>query len=1004
MTIQKNSNELPSIWDDSRLRSYLGEINRKHGIVDTLALPNMRDLPPIRIESLFVQPLLSQMPVSPLNAPETWPEGLSLFNTLQSSPRLVLLGDPGSGKTTLVNWLAWRLSGGFTTPLPSILENCLPIPCVLREMKSTAFASKVTVADLAILVAEQLLGAKVNAPLKASIRAHVEAKRYVLILDGVDEISITKRKNVAVWMQQASEDEVCALATSRTVGYDDHPICNALESKDSSGKRLTFTLNSPFINENNEEISIEFPPSSVPHNIQQFPWLHENKTQTFWDLLGKKNMWAEKRYLMPFDQKRITAFVGNWYLQRSASEHEAAQKTEDLIFALSQSETTQELARTPNLLSLMAIVHRERAHLPDGKALLYKEIANAYINTIDQHRNITEDDALTRFGWEIRENWIAFIGFQMQLERCAAATNGAVSKENETGVLVSQEKVLSWLSTAMEESGVSKAQLSAQVFLEWVARRSGLLLPRGDNLFAFVHLSFQEYFCARYLTSRIISPKFIKDQLSEDASITKVKLSEWADQSLWREILIYALELISGERSTEWVDDLLEILFGSAVSKETSGSPDVELSVRILTNRHIHACSDSKRNLVNFASKSALIQWTSIRQFDSTFRALLRTKYASIYLPKNVESHLRFSNVQINEFSQLDEITFEPDLCILIIECGDVEDISVLGKLENLRHLILTGSHVEDISSLSALNKLNTLELKDASVKDITPIRGMTELVSLDLKGSLLEDISSLSRLKDLRSIKLSGNPISDISSLAGISNLTNLNLSNTRIESITPLKGLTSLTALNIDNTAVKSIIPLKGLLNLANLNAKNTLLANITPLKTLQNLIFLDLSGTQIKNINDLTEINKLTFLLLKNTKIKDVSPLAKLANLRILQLDNCQIESIDAIIGTNSIMHLSLRNTNLTDISALKNMSELRTLDLSETSINDISILANLKFLEVLKITNTPIEDISTLSKIKSLRSVSLKGAQVRDISALNRFTADGDGEYRRVPRRE
>lgn len=69
----------------------------------------------------------------------------------------------------------------------------------------------------------------------------------------------------------------------------------------------------------------------------------------------------------------------------------------------------------------MAIVHRERAHLPDGKALLYDETANAYINTIDSQRKIEPGDALAPFGWRKRKVWLARVGFEMQQRRSAEA-------------------------------------------------------------------------------------------------------------------------------------------------------------------------------------------------------------------------------------------------------------------------------------------------------------------------------------------------------------------------------------------------------------------------------------------------------------------------------------------------------------------------------------------------------------------------------------------------------
>jgi hypothetical protein len=141
MSKQATGPAYPPLWEDRSLRPYLGEIARRHGIIDTLALPSMRDLPPIRIETLFVPPLLAKGPVSADSDPATWPTGQSLFEALQAAPQLVVLGDPGGGKTTLANWLAWRLTAGLTTPLPAVLEDKLPIPCASRPSRKTGIAN-----------------------------------------------------------------------------------------------------------------------------------------------------------------------------------------------------------------------------------------------------------------------------------------------------------------------------------------------------------------------------------------------------------------------------------------------------------------------------------------------------------------------------------------------------------------------------------------------------------------------------------------------------------------------------------------------------------------------------------------------------------------------------------------------------------------------------------------------------------------------------------------------
>lgn len=758
MTSAILSDKLPGMWEDLPLRTYLGEVKRRHGVVDTLALPNMRDLPPIRVERLFVQPLLARTPVDASGDPNTWPKGDGLFTAFQSTPRIVVLGDPGSGKTTLTKWLTWRLCTGLVAPLPPALEGRIPIPCVLREMKSDLFQPATSIADLAISIADRLLGERADSELKASLRARIEAKQYVLILDGIDEIPMPQRKIVASWMRTAAADGASALATARVVGYDDCRV-------DGSS------------------------PTTRDRNRRQFPSLTIAVGHFVEKIVDQDTKWAQTRFLMPFDQKRIAAFVQNWYLQRSGSEDEAKSRANDLMHALSQSAMTRELARTPNLLSLMAIIHRERAHLPDGKALLYKEIANAYINTIDQHRKIALDDALAPYGWEAREGWLALVGFQMQLER-SSATDG----NSQSGILFDKAKVIGWLESAMAASNVPRTRLNAEEFLKWVARRNGLLLPRGEERFAFVHPSFQEYFCARYVASRIVSPAFLVNKGGSAALVTRESLRDWSEKQIWHEILIYMLELISGERDPEWVEYIADVLFGAIDEEGDFTHERAKFAARALGDRHINLSRQRKAMLAERSADAAILEWENAWGTGETpvLRAMSGTEHAVISTaePSEINSALKSSaidkinNTETNETGFLLfiatgeqvpgilQIQKMRNLRLLSIENSFITDISGIKELTQLRHINLARSPVQNISALKKLNKVRYLNLSDTEVTDISALKGMKNLRHLDLSRTQVVDLTPLAGLKNLRILDIQGSRIKDTSVLDGLSDL----------------------------------------------------------------------------------------------------------------------------------------------------------------------------------------------------------------------------------------
>ena len=57
----------------------------------------------------------------------------------------------------------------------------------------------------------------------------------------------------------------------------------------------------------------------------------------------------------------------------------------------------------------------------------------------------------------------------------------------------------------MSEEGREDSPQDAAEFVDYLAKRSGLLLPRGQDQWAFLHLSFQEYFRSEEHTSELQS-------------------------------------------------------------------------------------------------------------------------------------------------------------------------------------------------------------------------------------------------------------------------------------------------------------------------------------------------------------------------------------------------------------------------------------------------------------------------------------------------------------------
>lgn len=929
-----------SIWENSNLRSYLGEVARRHGIVDSLALPNMRDLPPIQIEKLFVQPELS---VELFNSEsKDWPKGESLLECLSSNRSVVLLGDPGSGKTTLINWVSWLLSSGLARGVPKFLGGLLPVPCVLREVESSKFEGLNDIGDLALLVADRLLGARLTEKIKSAIKECILSNNYILMLDGVDEISYENRKVVAKWIALANKGNAYVIATSRIVGYDEYPIHTYIAEGEAYLSRNTDRI---FNQEKNLEIEHFFPKNSDLKAMELSKNLFfKNKFESTFQV-------AVLRYLMPFDDKKIESFIANWYLQRSGSEVDASERSADLLAALKESKATHELARTPNLLSLISIVHRERAHLPDGRALLYKEISNAYINTIDKQKKIKIDNELLRHDWIVREGWISFVGFKMQVER----SEGGGSKS--FAVLAEKNKVLNWLEEAMNPFFSGDASQHAIVFLDWVARRSGLLLPRGEDRYAFVHLSFQEYFCARYISSQVVTPKFIRGVFTENDLVTYKALDAWARNSAWRESFIYLFELISSESNSDWMSFLVEKLFSPNHPEIGVYNDSAKLIARILANVHI-SISDPYRH--------ALARKCSCNDNREVESALAKAGFA-----------ISFGAASTGLLSLSKVVRETENVDLIVDECND---------LKGIYKISFHNKKLKNYSGLKKFENAEALNLINCELAGLSFLKGMNKLKQFRMERTKVNSFSHMAYLSNLLYLSLSGTNVSDISELKNFLNLITVDLDDSKVVDISPLGGCVNLRFVSLKNTKITDVSCFKSLNKLKYVSLSNLSLSDFSVLSELKNLEYLDLSRSNFHNVEYICDIESLEDLNLSYTSALNLSLLSKCKMLKKLSLNGASEEQVSGLDSVKWVEELWLMGAKISDLELISGMTGLKNLVLDDSSVRDLSPLKKLSNLEHLDIERTNVDDVSVLSDLKNLKHLFLRDSKVKSIDAL------------------
>ncbi|HEY0549867.1 MAG TPA: NACHT domain-containing protein, partial [Verrucomicrobiae bacterium] len=448
-------------WNDRALLAYFQNLLRAHGYVRLLGLPQLRDNPDVPIETLFVEPEFSEENISPDRPVEQWPARVTLTEAITTHQRMVVLGDPGLGKTSLLQWLVAQFCRSDIARLPERLGALVPLPFVLRDLPLTA---DISWEGLLKLFLDQPLAKPLrdNPDLLKDILTHGQA---LILLDGLDELSSEKTKEslrTAVKTGIKKNPACRWLMTSRVAGYERSPFHDFSVPK-SERERVAGQI-------------IEW--AEGPHGLWNTTVDEFNAS---WDILQTG---SELLYLAPFNDRQVEAFARNWYAQREADPARRDKNIQDLLSAIRSHDGTQKLARVPNLLTMMALIHRQRAALPQGRVNLYGDIAQAYLHGIDDFRGLKENfDTLPQ-----KKQWLARLAFEMQSLRTEEQGDG-----DQAGVMVDREQAIEWLAQAMVNDQPSDTRLAAAKFLDYLQRRTGLFMERSSGKWAFLHLSFQEY-------------------------------------------------------------------------------------------------------------------------------------------------------------------------------------------------------------------------------------------------------------------------------------------------------------------------------------------------------------------------------------------------------------------------------------------------------------------------------------------------------------------------------
>ncbi len=201
--------------------------------------------------------------------------------------------------------------------------------------------------------------------------------------------------------------------------------------------------------------------------------------------------------VLPFTDDDIRAFVRKWYTARERDPVAASDRAEHLIKTIMAESRIKTLATNPLMLTIIALVHRIEAELPHERVKLYDKCVTAMVQTWEEVKGLKIEDRQRPY-YKYRRRLLEQLAYWMHSQ---PGVTGRAREVKEGDLQWQLRRFL--LDNPKLQLDDEDARQEAQAFIRLAKSRTGLLVERGEGVYAFAHLTFQEYLASADIEHRL---------------------------------------------------------------------------------------------------------------------------------------------------------------------------------------------------------------------------------------------------------------------------------------------------------------------------------------------------------------------------------------------------------------------------------------------------------------------------------------------------------------------